>query len=68
MVGEPARHGAGRWAKEGDMRRKLFISGLGMSLVAAVVVGASLASASSDNGARAWGAPASMAHFGKAVE
>jgi hypothetical protein len=48
------------------MRRKLFISGLGASLVAAVVVGVSLASASSHNGARVWAAPASMAHFAKA--
>jgi hypothetical protein len=48
------------------MARKLFISGLGVSLVAAVAVGASLASASSGNAARVWGAPAGMVHFGKA--
>jgi hypothetical protein len=49
------------------MRRKLFISGLGASLVAAVVVGVSLASASSGSGARVWGAPAGMLHFAKAA-
>ena len=56
------------WAmgKGGDMRRKLFSSGLGASLVAAVVVGVSLASASLHNGARVWAAPASMAYFAKA--
>lgn len=47
------------------MARKLFISGLGVSLVAAVVVGVSIASASSGSGARAWGAPAGMVHFSK---
>lgn len=45
------------------MARKLFISGLGVSLVAVVAVGVSLASASSESGARVWGAPAGMAHF-----
>ena len=48
------------------MARKLFISGLGVSLVAVVVVGVSLASASSGSGARVWGAPAGMVHFAKA--
>jgi hypothetical protein len=48
------------------MRRKLFISGLGVGLVAAVVVGVSLASASSGSRARVWGVPASMVHFSKA--
>jgi len=49
------------------MARKLFISGLGVSVVAAVVVGVSMASASSGSGARAWGAPAGMVHFSKAA-
>jgi len=35
MVGESARHGAGRCAEEGDMRRRLFITGPGVSLVEA---------------------------------
>jgi hypothetical protein len=48
------------------MARKLFFSGLGMSLVAAVAVGASLASASTGSATRVWGAPAGMVHFGKA--
>jgi hypothetical protein len=48
------------------MARKLFISGLGVSLVAAAVVGVSLASASSGSGGRVWGAPAAMVHFAKA--
>ena len=47
------------------MRRKLFISGLGVGLVAAVAAGVSLASASSGSGARVWGAPAGMVHFAK---
>jgi allene oxide cyclase-like protein len=45
------------------MARKLFIGGLGATLVAAAVVGVSLASASSGGGARAWGAPVSMVHY-----
>ena len=50
------------------MARKLVISGLGFILVATVVlVGVSLASASSGSGARVWGAPASMVHFSKAA-
>jgi hypothetical protein len=51
----------------GDMRRKLFLSGLGASLIGAVVVGVSLASASSGSGARVWGAPAAMVHVTKAA-
>src|SRR5438094_852815 len=58
--------GLGDGQEEGDMRRKLFLGGLGMGLVAAVVVGAALASASSGSGARVWGAPAGMVHFAKA--
>jgi hypothetical protein len=53
--------------KGGTMARKLFISGLGVTVVAAAVVGVSLASASSGAGARVWGAPASMAHYGHAA-
>jgi hypothetical protein len=49
------------------MARKPLVGGLGVSLVAAVVVGASLASASSGSGARVWGVPASMVHFSKGV-
>ena len=50
------------------MARKLFIGGLGVSVVATVVVvGVSLASASSGSGARVWGAPAGMVHFSKVV-
>jgi hypothetical protein len=51
----------------GMMARKLFISGLGVTLIAAAVVGVSLASASSGAGARVWGAPASMVHYGHAA-
>jgi hypothetical protein len=49
------------------MARKLFISGLGVSLLAAAVVGVTLASASSEGGAKAWGAPASMVHYANAA-
>ena len=49
------------------MARKLFISGLGVSIVAVVAVGVSLASASSGSGARVWGAPAGVVHFAKAA-
>jgi hypothetical protein len=49
------------------MRRKLFISGLGITLVAVVGLGVSLASASSGSGARVWGAPAAMVHLTKAT-
>jgi hypothetical protein len=51
------------------MARKLFISGgVGIGLVAAVVVvGVSLASASSRSAHRVWGAPTSMVHFSKAA-
>ena len=49
------------------MTRKLFVSGLAVCMVAVVAVGVSLASASPGNGARVWGAPAGMAHFGKAA-
>jgi len=49
------------------MARKLIISGLGVTLVAAALVGVSLASASSGGGARVWGAPASMVHYAHAA-
>ncbi|HYX84113.1 MAG TPA: hypothetical protein VE777_04000 [Gaiellales bacterium] len=49
------------------MARRLFVGGLCVSMAAAVVVGASLASASSGSGARVWGAAPSLVHFGKAA-
>src|SRR5437763_13279 len=48
------------------MARKLFISGLGVCMVAVVAVGVSLAAASSEKGPRVWGAPAGMVHFANA--
>src|SRR5919198_4139390 len=54
-------------AKGGNMARRLFVGGLCVSMAAAVVVGASLASASSGSGARVWGAAPSLVHFGKAA-
>jgi hypothetical protein len=47
------------------MARKLFLSGLGVSMVAVVAMGVSLAAASSGSAARMWGAPVGMAHFAK---
>src|SRR5436305_1390676 len=50
------------------MGRKLFMGGFGVSLVAAVVVGVSMASASAGSGAHVWGAPAGMVHFSKVAQ